>query len=120
MNNLSAKLVLPIFLQHFKDATPDTISAIKPIMQYSSAVNHAFDYIYTGTFCLAILCWSVTILFTRSLPVWLGWIGIALSIITAVIFMGGMAVNNLQGFRIFVSSIVVWIILTGIVLCNQE
>jgi len=64
-------LVLPIFLQHFKDATPETITAIKPIMQYSSAVNHAFDYIYTGTFCLAILCWSVTILFTRSLPVWL-------------------------------------------------
>ena len=113
-------LVLPIFLQHYKDASPEAIAAIKPILQYSSALNHAFDYIYTGTFCLAILCWSVTIVFTRSLPVWLGWVGIALSIIIAVLFIGGMQVNNLQGFRIFVASIVVWLLLAGIALYQQE
>jgi len=113
-------LVLPIFLQHYKAASPEAIAAIKPIMQYSSAVNHAFDYIYTGTFCLAILCWSITMLITRSFPAWIGWLGIALPIITVSIFIAGVAVNNLQGLRIFVSSIVVWLVLTGLVLYKQE
>jgi hypothetical protein len=113
-------LVLPLFLQHYKDATPETIAAIKPIMKYSLAVNHAFDYIYTVAFGLAILCWSITILLTRKLAVWIGWLGIASSVITVAIFISGMALNSLQGFRIFAAGMVVWILLVGIVLCKQK
>src|ERR1700733_2172051 len=50
-------LVMPIFLQQYKGAAPDTIAAIKPLLQYGFAVNHAFDYVYTGAFAVAILCW---------------------------------------------------------------
>jgi hypothetical protein len=107
-------LVLPIFLQHYKEATPEAITAIKPILRYSFAVNHAFDYVYTVAFCLAILCWSIAILRTKKLPIWIGWLGIVLSFIAAGIFISGVAVNNLQGFRLFVGSIVVWILLVGI------
>ena len=54
--------------QHYKDATDQTIDSIRPVLRYSFAINNAFDYIYTGAFCTAILCWSVTILKTKKLP----------------------------------------------------
>ena len=112
-------LVLPIFLQHYKDATPEAIAAIKPVMRYSFAVNLAFDYIYTVAFGLAILVWSITILLTRKLPVWIGWLGIASFVITVAIFISGTALNSLPGFRIFITSMVVWILLVGVALCKR-
>lgn len=113
-------LILPIFLQHYKDADPETITAIKPILRYSFAINHAFDYIYTGAFCLAILGWSISILLTGKLSKWIGWLGIAISIAVVVIVVSGIAVNSLQGMRIFVSTIVIWILLAGIALYKQQ
>lgn len=112
-------LALPIFLQHYKDATPEAIDAIKPILRYSFAVNHAFDYIYTGALCLAILGWSIAILQTRKLAVWIGWLGIALVIIVVAMVIGGVALNNLQGLRLFITSIVLWILLVGMALCRK-
>jgi hypothetical protein len=110
-------LAVPIFLQHYKDVTPDALTAIDPILRYSFALNHAFDYIYTGAFCLAIGCWSIAILRTRQLPVWIGWLGIVVSLTTAVIFLAGVvAPTNVQGLRIFVASILIWILLIGRVL----
>ncbi len=113
-------LVIPIYLQHYKDASPQTISNIIPILQYGFAVNHAFDYVYTGAFSIAILCWSTAILMTKKLPVWIGWFGIALPLLTAVVFLSGTAVNNVHGLRIFATGIVAWILLIGIVLCKEN
>jgi hypothetical protein len=112
-------IILPIYLQPYRDATPETIAAIKPILQYGAAVNHAFDYIYTGAFCLAILGWSIEILFTRALPRWMGWFGIVLSVATASIFIGGLAVNSLKGFHIFAACIILWVLITGKVLYDH-
>jgi hypothetical protein len=113
-------LVLPIFLQSYKDASPETIDAIRPILRYSFAINHAFDYVYTGTFCLAILGWSIEIVRGRKLPVLIGWLGIVLFIAIVVLLVSGMAVNHLMGFRIFVASILVWIAIVGAVLYKQD
>jgi hypothetical protein len=113
-------LVLPIFLQHYREATPDTLAAIKPVLRYSSAVNHAFDYMYTVAFCLAILCWSISIINTRKLAVWIGWLGIVISLAVVAFFISGVAVNNLEGFRLFVTSIVVWILLAGVGLWRNK
>ncbi|MBE7174320.1 MAG: hypothetical protein INR73_27355 [Williamsia sp.] len=113
-------LVLPIFLHHYKDAVPETLSAIKPIVRYNSAVNHAFDYMYTGAFCLAMLCWSIAILLTKKMTVWIGWLGIALAIGAIAVFSSDTAVNSLQGFRIFVTGMAVWILLVGTALCRQK
>lgn len=106
-------LVLPIFLQHYHDATPEKLADIKPVLRYSFAVNQAFDYIYTFAFCLAMLGWSITGLAAKKLPAWLGWLGIVLAIATAVIFISGLALHTLQGFRLFVTSIVIWLMLVG-------
>jgi hypothetical protein len=113
-------LILPIFLQHYKDATPEAIAAIKPVMRYSFAINLAFDYIYTVAFCLAILFWSIAILLTGKLAKWIGWAGIAIAVLAAAIFISGIALNDLKGFRIFVSIIVLWILLIGIALSKQN
>lgn len=112
-------LVLPIYLQHYAEAPTETPNVIDPVLRYSFAVNHAFDYIYTGAFCLAILCWSIAILTTRKLATWLGWFGIALPLLIIVLLISGMAVNSVHGLRIFVTAIIVWILLIGVSLSKQ-
>ena len=113
-------LVLPIFLQHYKDATPEELAVIKPVMRYGFAVNQAFDYVYTVAFCLAVGCWSVAILLTRKLARWIGWLGIGVVLAVAAFFISGMgAPNSVQGLRIFISGIIVWILVVGIALIRR-
>lgn len=113
-------LVMPLFIQTYKDAPAETIALIKPVLRYSFSVNHAFDYIYTGAFSLAILCWSITIIHTKKLPAWTGWFGIITSIGAVAIFVAGMGMPGIQAFRLFVSCIVLWILLVGIVLSRKS
>jgi hypothetical protein len=113
-------LIFPLYLQHYKNTTPEIIESIKPVIKYGFEINHAFDYIYTGAFCFAMLCWSIGILITKKLPVWIAWFGIVLAIAAAIIFISGMALNHLQGFRIFISSIVIWIVVIGFRLMNDR
>jgi len=68
-------LVFPIFMQHYKDAPPETMTAIDPILRYSLAVNHAFDYVYTVA------------------------IGLAVFIVAQFVF--GVEVNSVHGLRLF-------------------
>jgi hypothetical protein len=113
-------IILPLFVQNYNDASSETIALIKPILQYSFAVNQAFDYIYTALFCLAILCWSVAILQTLKIARWIGWIGVAIFAVMSVMVVSGMAVNTLYGLRLFFASIVGWIILIGIDLVRKR
>lgn len=113
-------LVLPIFIQKYRDATPDLIESIRPILRYSFSVNTAFDYIYTGAFTLAMLFWSIVILNTRKLQVWIGWTGILLSLVAVGITLFGMSMASVQGFRFFASGIVAWILIAGIALVKNR
>ena len=112
-------LVMPVFLHGYKDASPETIESIRPILNYGFSINHAFDYIYTGAFLLSILSWSISILYTKKLPAWIGWAGGLLVIIIIGIVISGLAMSSLTGFRVFVSCIVIWILLVGIKLTRQ-
>lgn len=112
-------LVMPLFIQTYKDASADTMALMKPVLRYSFSVNHAFDYIYTGAFCLAILCWSIMIIHTKKLPSWVGWFGVVTAIAAVFIFITGMSMPGLQAFRLFVSCLVLWILMIGIVLCRK-
>ena len=89
------------------------MEAVRPILRFAFAVNHAFDYIYTGAFCTAILLWSIAIIRTKKLAVWIGWLGIALVIVAIIVFTTGVAVNDLRGFRIFVIGLIVWMFCVG-------
>lgn len=106
-------LILPIFLQPYKDASPETIASIKPILRYGFAINHAFDYIYTFAFSLAILCWSIAILKTKKFSAWLGWLGLLIAVGAIILFLSGISANDLTGLRIFITGIVIWIVLAG-------
>jgi len=112
-------LVMPLFIQTYKDASPDTIVLMKPVLRYSFSLNHAFNYIYTGAFCLAILCWSITIIHTKKLPLWIGWFGVATAFAAVIIFITGMGIPGLHAFRLFVSCLVLWILMVGIVLSRK-
>jgi hypothetical protein len=113
-------LIFPIYLQHYKDATPEKLDSLKPILRYGFAINAAFDYIYTFAFAIAIACWSIAILMTKKLNRAIGWMGIFVSIATLIIFISGIAMNSLQGFRIFVTVLVLWILYVGVELVKKR
>jgi len=109
-------LILPIYLDHFKDLSAAGIESIRPILRYGTAINQAFDYIYTFSFCGAIICWCTGALSTRSLPKWLAWMGIVLSGVIVFVFAFGVTQQDLSGLRWFITGIVIWTVLAGYVL----
>ena len=107
-------LALPLLMNHFRDATPEAINSIKPIITYNTSLNQAFDFIYIGALCGSVSLFSVAILKTGSLPKWTGYFGIILSLLTIVAIIAGFTFVNLTGFRIFALGFVSWIVVTGI------
>lgn len=112
-------LILPLFLQHYNDASAETLRSIKPISHYGFAINQAFDYIYTFAFCIAIALWSVSIYSSRKLPLWLCWLGLLICLIILALFIYGTRFNELSGFRLSVSIIIVWVVLAGAALIRS-
>ncbi len=112
-------LVLPIYILKYKDASPEIIESIKPILKYNTSLNHAFDYIYMVAFCLSMLFWSLIILKTKRLSSWIGYLGIALFILIISLFVSGFSLTNLDGFRLFVLGSVLWIVSAGILLIRS-
>lgn len=113
-------LALPIFVQHYEGASTETIEAIRPVMRYNFALNHAFDYIFMGAMCLAIFFWSIAIFRTGRFPQWLGYFGVILSGTAGLLLFSGFDFVGLQGFRIFIFGSVVWIILAGVLLYSNR
>jgi hypothetical protein len=111
-------LIMPLFLDKYRDAAPDVIASLKPVLSYSFSMNAAFDYIYSAAFCMAILGWSIAIILSKKLPIWIAWLGIVIAVIGAAMFFSGFAITGLQGFRIFVSTIIIWIAAAGFALIN--
>ena len=112
-------LVLPIFIRKYQDASPDMIESIQPLLRYNFAVNNAFDYIYTGGFCLAILFWSVGILQSKTLAKATAWIGKSLTVAAAILTMV-FGPGNLLGLRLFMATIVGWMLMIGILLLKPK
>jgi hypothetical protein len=110
-------LILPLYLQRYAGESDAVFNSLQTVLRYGFTINKAFDYLYTAAFCIAILTWSIAIVQTGKMDRRIGWTGIALSIIMLAIFFGGMAdANRLNGLRIFLGGIIIWIILTGITL----
>ena len=106
-------LALPFFVNRFKEATPETIETVKIVLRYNGALNHAFDYIFMGATCAAILFWSIAILKTDIFKKWIGYFGILLSAGALILLITGFNLVSLHGFRIFSFGLVSWIIITG-------
>jgi len=106
-------LVLPLFLKHFSQASPETINLVKPILAYNTSLNHAFDFIYIGAACAATALWSIAILKTNDLPKWIGYFGMLIALLFIVLLSTGFTLVDLTGFRVFIFGLVSWIVLTG-------
>ena len=113
-------LALPLFLERYKNASTEVIESIKPIIKYGSSLNHAFDYIFIGAMCLSILLWSITVLKTKKATAWLGYFGIALTLLAIVLLATGFGFVNLYGFRLFVFGVAAWIVWVSFVLLKSE
>jgi hypothetical protein len=113
-------LILPIYVRQYKDATPDMVNTLRPVLAYSHAVNTAFDYIYTGAFCLAILFWSVAILMTRRFPRWIAALGTLVAIAGVTIVLCGVSPASLYGFHVFVATLITWTIAVGTSLVRRS
>jgi hypothetical protein len=106
-------ITMPIFIHPYKEASPETLESLRLTLAYNHAVNMAFDFVYTGLFCLAVLFWSVTALVTRRLSGWLAGWGIVVASGGIAITIGGTSPASLHGFHIFVMGLISWLILVG-------
>jgi len=107
-------VAMPLFLTAYKNAPPEIINTLKPILVYSGALNHMFDYIFIGFMCIAVMLWSITIIRTKSLPVWIGYVGMGLFALTIILMLAGFVLVDLMGFRTFIFLFVAWILVVGV------
>lgn len=113
-------LVLPMFINIYKDATPDKIETLKPILSYNFALNHAFDFIFIGSVCIAIIIWSILILKTKTYPAWLAYLGLLLTFGFLIGLAAGFNYVNVLGFRVFIFGFVGWIIAIGFLMLRSK
>jgi hypothetical protein len=113
-------LVLPMFLQHYADASPEALEGILPIVRYNLSLNHAFDYIYMGASCLAVFLWSIAIAKSGSIPKWIGYYGMLISVTAVATLISGFEFLTVHGFRWFIFGFVTWIVLVGIDLIRSK
>ena len=113
-------LALPLFIKNYSSATPEIKNTISPILRYNFALNHAFDLVLIVTICIAILLWSVAALKEKSLPRWIGYGGVVISGSAIVILLTGFSLVDLRGFRLFIFSIVGWIVAMGFLLKDHR
>ena len=106
-------LVLPMFVANYVNEFEQNSNILKPILKNGSFFNQAMDYITIIGLIIAIIIWSVLIIIGEKFPKWIGYYGLILFVLSLFgVFMNFNFVN-LFGFRIFVFSLVSWIVLMG-------
>lgn len=112
-------LTLSLFLQGSAEDLQNQVEVIKAIMRYGFAINRPMDYILMGAFMLSMGIWSVLILRTNVFPKWLAYLGLGLVVLGSLGFVMRFDYIHLDGFRIFVLSLVGWNVGTGVALMRK-
>lgn len=107
-------LVLPHFLSQYVTNLDKSISHLQPISEFSFAINGALGYVFITSICLALCLYSITIISTRKLPRWLGFLGLIFSTVTVLGLFLGFEFIGLAGFRIFTISLATWILVASL------
>jgi len=113
-------LVLPYFLHQYSDRLTETMDILKPISNFSFAINLPLDYIFIIACCLSIFIYSMIILAKRIFPRWIGYLGIAIALFAIIGFATAFVFTSLTGFRIFTFSIAFWILSSGVYLIKNK
>ncbi len=82
-------------------------------------MNKPMDYVFIAAFCLSVTIYSIMMIRTRKFPVWIGYFGLLLMILTIAGALSGFVFTSLFGFRIFVFSLAGWILVTGYFLTKK-
>lgn len=106
-------LALPYFLNQYADSLEENIEVLKPISNFSFAINIPLDYIFIIACCLSIFVYSTIGLTARKGSKWIGYLGILIIFFAVIGGVTGFVFTSLTGFRIFTFSIVAWILLSG-------
>lgn len=113
-------LTLPFFVIKFPNETGQNLEAMKLIINYGSFINKPMDYIFIGGLTLAIGIWSVLIIQHNVFSKWLGYFGIILVFLAAIAILFNFNFTNLFGFRIYVFSMVSWIVSAGWLMIKND
>lgn len=113
-------LTLPYFINNYADRLEQNIEALKPITNFSFAVNVPLDYIFIIACCLAILIYSLIILAESKMPKWIGFLGIFIALFSIVGGLTDFVFTSLTGFRIFTFSIAAWVLSSGMFLIKSS
>ena len=108
-------LAVPFFVEGL-DANDPNVDTAYWILRYSFRLNRAYDYIFMGFACGAVLCWSIAILKSKRLPSGLGVFGLIIGAIGLGLVLFGRDLARLAEFRLFVFGYVAWIVWAGVAL----
>jgi len=113
-------LTLPLFLNQYSERLEENIEVLKPITNYSFAINIPLDYIFIIACCLAIMIYSIIILLENKFPKWVGYLGAFIVLFSIIGGLTGFIFTSLTGFRIFTFSIAIWILSSGALLYKSN
>lgn len=89
---------------------------VEVVLAFSRALNGALARVFMVALAVAVLLWCLSILRTRALPRWLGWLGIPPSLVAlATIFLGALGVS-VHDFGLFIFGYSLWAIVVGVAL----
>lgn len=106
-------LAIPFFAGRYADQPELHESVVKPIISFGFSMNKPLDYVFITAFCMAITVYSLQCIRTKKLPVWIGYYGLLIMVLTIIGGLSGFAFTSLFGFRVFVFSLAGWILISG-------
>lgn len=109
-------LALPLFINGHYATEPDVQKSLGLLLGYNMTLNHAFDYIFIGGVCLAIMAWSIVITRSNIFPRWVAYFGLITCTLVVCSLFARVIFVDLKGFRIFISGLVVWMMIIGVLL----
>ena len=105
-------VILPNFLKAGveKGFSDETIQAFRTFI---FRFNAACDYVLMGGLIIAIFIWSLLLLRSEGKEKWMAYFGLILVLLSLIFLISGFNFLSVFGFRIFVFSFVVWIMVAG-------
>ncbi len=113
-------LILPNFLNEYSANLDENETVLNIIASYGFSINKALDYVFIVALIFGILIYSILIIKTQKISKYLGYFGLLILIFSIIGGLTGFTFTSLIGFRIFVFSVAVWILCSGILLIQSN
>ncbi|CAL2082506.1 conserved membrane hypothetical protein [Tenacibaculum sp. 190524A05c] len=113
-------IILPNFLSKNLDILEESKKTISVIVSYGFSINKALDYVFIVSLIAAIGLYSWLMIRLRNRFSLIGYFGMIILLLTLISLVLNFAITSLFGFRFFVLSITVWILLSGFFLIKAK